>query len=209
MICIDGHTLDETLLAGGWVIDAGCRGFKFSEHFLQSRQSSTNVPGIFCIDIEDFTASQYYRGHEIPSFTLKQAALTNFTGETECYLFGNGTANFIKGINQEPGSMEYRPVQKITVPAITLQDIYKEIGTDIDLLKLDIEGAEYLVLKDFDPIPRQITVEMHEHVHPELHKQHFDEVFEGLCKHYNATLFIREWPRYKYMDCLFTRKDLI
>ena len=208
MICIDGHTFDETLLelgplqSPGWVIDAGCREWHFTyEMLIRDRK-------VFAIDIDNLKVDDFSYLPD-PVLTFRQAALTNFTGETECYLFGNGTANFIKGINQEPGSLEDRPVQKITVPAITLQDIYKEIGTDIDLLKLDIEGAEYIVLKDFDPVPKQITVEFHEHVHADLHNQYFDEVFEGLCKHYNATLFIREWPRYKYMDCLFTRKDLV
>lgn len=199
---IDGHTFDDTLLTGGWIIDAGCRGFNFFNYF----HHETNCKS-YAIDIEDFT-KDLLSGEEY--FKFKQAALTNFTGQTECYLFGNGTGNFIKGINGVPGNTEDRPVQTITVPAITLQDIYNEIGTDIDLLKLDIEGAEYQVLdSSFEPIPKQITVETHEHCHPDQHNAYWPEIFERLCKHYNATLHIREWPQYKYMDCLFIRKDLL
>lgn len=206
MVTIDGHTFDETLLTGGWVIDAGCRGFNFAFNITYSRLMKAypvNLdPRVLALDIENFT--------DVPNgVTFKQAALTNHSGETECYLFGNGTGNFLKGINEEPGNTEDRPVTKITVPNITLQDIYKEIGTNIDLLKLDIEGSEYFVLQNFEPIPKQITVEFHEHVHNHLHQQYFDGIFENLCKHYNAALFINEWPRYKYMDCLFVRKDLI
>jgi len=205
MICIDGHTFDESLLSGGWVIDAGCRGFAFAEafwHIAHEPEIPTKVSPVFAIDIENFIS--------VPKgVRFKQAALSNVSGETECYLFGNGTANFIKGINETPGNTEDRPVQTITVPSITLQDIYNEIGTDIDLLKLDIEGSEYLVLENFEPIPKQITVEFHEHCHKYLHNKSFDNIFEGLCKHYNAVLHIREWPQYKYMDVLFIRKDLV
>lgn len=206
MVTIDGHTFDETLLKDGWVIDAGCRGFNFAFDISYSRSMKAYPVKldslVLALDIENFT--------DIPNgITFKQAALTNHSGETECYLFGNGTGNFIKGINGEPGHSEDRPVQKITVPCITLQDIYKEIGTDIDLLKLDIEGAEYEILENIDPIPEQITVEFHEHCHKEIHDKYIDKVMEHLCKYYHCNLYIREWPKYKYMDCLFIRKDLI
>lgn len=198
MRTIDGHTFDETLLTGSWVIDGGCRGWKLSYYCWFNHRCKT-----YGIDIEEFSDAP-----NTNDARFKQAALTNYTGQTECYLFGNGTGNFIKGINGVPGNSEDRPVQTITVPTITLQDIYNEIGTDIDLLKLDIEGAEYAVLENFEPIPRQITVEFHEHVHKHLHDTYFNGIFERLCKDYHCNLYIREWPQYKYMDCLFIRKDL-
>lgn len=194
MITIDGHTFDETLLSGGWVIDAGCRGFNFTNELLR-----LGCPTL-AIDIEDL--------QDRTNVAFKQAALTNYSGQTECYLWGNGTGNFIKGINETPGNTPDRPVQTSIVPAITLQDIYKEIGTDIDLLKLDIEGAEYLVLEKFEPIPKQITVEFHEHCHPHLHQVYFRSILENLCKDYHAHFFNVE-PRYHFMDCLFIRKDIL
>lgn len=203
MITIDGHTFDESLLQGGWIIDAGCRGFELHKQLLPMA-----LHRYYGMDIENLLTSG--KENKPPfSASFKHAALTNFNGETECYLFGNGTGNFIKGINGVPGNTDERPVQTITVPTITLQDIYNEIGTDIDLLKLDIEGAEYQVLENIEPIPKQITVEFHQHCHTDLHNAYFDKVFEHLCKHYNATLHIREWPQYKFMDCLFIRKDLL
>lgn len=199
MITIDGHTFDEKLLTRGWVIDAGCRGFDFSDYFIHETPCD-----VYAIDIEDLEAP------DEPAFKFKQAALTNYTGQTECYLWGNGYGNFIKGINETPGNTEDRPVDTKVVPTITLQDIYNEIGTDIDLLKLDIEGSEYFVLdSSFEPIPRQITVEAHEHCHPHLHNALWPEIFERLCKHYKAILHITEWPQYKFMDCLFIRKDIL
>jgi FkbM family methyltransferase len=203
MTRIDDHTFDEKLIRDGWVIDAGCRGFNFANAVRDLFYDEKEKNPVYAIDIEKFDDG-------IKGVVFRQAALTNYSGKTECYLFGNGTANFIKGINMEPKELEDRPVQKITIPAITLQDIYKEIGTDIDLLKLDIEGAEYLVLGDsFEPIPKQITVETHEHCHADLHNKYWPAIFDNLCKHYHATLHVREWPQYLFMDCLFIRKDIL
>lgn len=192
MITIDGHTFDETLLTkNGWIIDAGARGNAFFEYTKESKNP------YFGIDIEDF---------ELP--WIRQAALTNYSGQTEAYFFGNGTGNFIKGINETPGNTEDRPCETKTVPCITLQDIYNEIGTDIDLLKLDIEGAEYQILENFEPIPKQVTVEFHQHCHEKLHNTYINSVLERMCKYYHMHLFNCD-PRYLFMDCLFIRKDIL
>jgi FkbM family methyltransferase len=199
---IDDHTFDETLLKDGWVIDAGCRGFNFANAVRSLFYDKKEKNPVYAVDIEKFN-------DDIEGVVFRQAALTNKTGRTEAYFFGNGTGNFIKGINHVPGNLPDRPMHIQTVPCITLQDIYKEIGTDIDLLKLDIEGAEYEILENIEPIPKQITVEFHEHCHTELHNKYIDKIMDHLCKSYHCNLYIREWPRYKYMDCLFIRKDLI
>jgi FkbM family methyltransferase len=201
MRCIDGHTFDETLLRDGWVIDAGCRGFNFANAIRDIFYDEKEKNPVYAIDIEKFDG-------DIKGVVFRQAALTNYSGQTECYLWGNGTGNFIKGINGTPGSTPDRPVKTDLVPAITLQDIYRDIGADIDLLKLDIEGAEYLVLEKFEPIPKQITVEFHEHCHPHLHEVYFRSILENLCKDYHAHFFNVE-PRYHFMDCLFIRKDIL
>jgi FkbM family methyltransferase len=193
---IDGHTFDFDLIKDGWIIDAGCRGFKLSTE-LEHKKT-------FAIDIEHFT-------YDIPKWTtFRQAALTNKSGKTFAYYFGNGTGNFINGVNEEPGNTEDRPVDRKWIDSITLEDIYKETGEDIGLLKLDIEGAEYEVLEGMlRPVPRQITVEMHEHCHTALHDKYIGRVIAHLAQWYDMQLFPdTQWPRYKYMDCLFTRKEL-
>jgi FkbM family methyltransferase len=199
MIRIDDHTFNEKLLTGGWVIDAGCRGFAFADDLRYGHKAK-----VYALDIENFPVASF-----TTEYVFKQAALTATPGQTEAYFFGNGTGNFVKGINGVPENSESRPCETRTVPCITLQDVYAEIGTDIDLLKLDIEGSEYEILENIEPIPRQITVEFHEHCHPILHNQYIDKVMEHLCKHYHCNLYIRDWPQYKYMDCLFIRKDLV
>lgn len=202
MKTIDGHTFDEKLLTrDGWLIDAGARGFELSYDFI------FNSPcHVFALDIEDFSEDQVTTE---PLFKFKHAALMGNSGEVEAYYFGNGTGNFVKGINEPPYNGPDRPCETKKVQAITLKDIYNEIGTDIDLLKLDIEGAEYEIMMNMEPIPKQISVEFHEHTVPSLHTKYIDAILERLHKWYNINLYIREWPRYKFMDCLFIRKDLI
>lgn len=196
---IDGHTFDETLLTGGWVIDAGCRGFSITYHMLDHTECK-----VYAIDIEDFVRPEL----KWDRYIGKHAALSHQSGQTEAYFFGNGTGNFLKGINEQPGNTEDRPCETKPVQCITLQDIYNEIGTDIDLLKLDIEGSEYEVMLNMEPIPKQITVETHQHCHPHLHNEYWPQILEKMHKHYHLHLFNCE-PRYQFLDCLFIRKDIL
>lgn len=199
MRTIDGHTYDNDLLSksNGWIIDAGARGFNFSDEMLSYGRE------VYSLDIEKFDTE--YRA----CFVFKHAALMAKSGNVEAHYFGNGTANFIKGLNEQPYNGPDRPCETKAVKAITLQDIYAEIGTDIDLLKLDIEAAEYEILANIEPIPKQITVEFHEHSNPVLHKKWINHVLTHLGKHYYFNLYVREWPLYLFMDCLFIRKDLL
>lgn len=205
---IDGHTFcTELLTPEGWVIDAGCRGFNLPTWMashkprLEFKDFNYNT---YCLDIEKFDKP----GGNIVT-VLKNAALAYQGGYIDAYFFGNGTANFLKCINDKPYNGADRPCETRTVECISLNDVYHDIGTNIDLLKLDIEGAEYEIMMNMEPIPKQISVEFHEHTVPSLHAKYIDAILERLHKWYNINLYIREWPRYKFMDCLFIRKDLI
>jgi FkbM family methyltransferase len=201
MRTIDGHTFSVRLFTGSCVIDAGCRGFEFARQMMRFERT------VYAIDIEDFGDSDLEYSKQ---FIFRHAALMAQSNEVEAHYFGNGTGNFVKGINEQPYNGEDRPCETKKVKAITLQDIYKEIGTDIDLLKLDIEGSEYEILANLEPIPKQVTVEFHEHCHPNLHSQWIDKVLQRMDKNYVLTQYpCPDWPRYKFMDCLFIRKDLL
>ncbi len=62
----------------------------------------------------------------------------------------------------------------IDAPAYTIQSMMKELGHDrIDILKMDVEGAEYEVLGslgELDSLPTQLLVEFH-HRFPGIGKQ--------------------------------------
>lgn len=200
MTTIDGHTFNHHKLLGGWTIDAGCRGFDFTRFCL-------NRGPVYSMDIENFEVPTMV-GQMSHKVIFKQAALTHYTGEVDAYFFGNGTGNFIRPVNEQPGNTPDRPCETRTVPAITLNDIYKEIGTDIDLLKMDIEGAEYEIMMNMEPIPKQISVETHQHCHEHLHTEFWPQIMERMHKWYYLHLFNVE-PRYHFLDCLFIRKDLV
>lgn len=156
---------------------------------------------VYALDIEGF--------NDIPDNVIfKRAALMADAGEVDAHYFGDGTGNFVKGVNEQPYNGPDRPCETKKVQAITLKDIYEEIGTDIDLLKLDIEGSEYEILANLEPIPKQVTVEFHQHCHEILHNKWIDKVISHMDKNYEIKLF-SDIPRYPYMDCLFIRKDLI
>lgn len=89
--------------------------------------------------------------------------------------------------------------KRIQVPCKTLASLIREQGHDhVDLLKIDIEGAEYLVLDSLirDKVPiRQIAVEFHNGILPgvprqmtirslmRLHKAGYRLVFKGGSNH--------------------------
>lgn len=208
MITIDGHTFDETLLTEtGWVIDAGARGFNLPKELakikprVEYKDFNYNT---YCLDIEDFEKPE---GNIVTVF--KHAALMAKAGEVEAHYFGAGDGNFIKGLNEQPYDGPDRPCETKKVNAITLQDIYNEIGTNIDLLKLDIESSEYEILANLEPIPRMITCELHQHCNPGMHKEWIERVLVHMGQKYYLNLYSREWPLYLFMDCLFIRKDLL
>lgn len=189
---IDGHTFDNGLIKSGWVIDAGCRGWAFSKGV---KKLTTKI---LALDIEDFA--------DVPDgIHFKHAALTHYSGEVDAWYFGDGTGNFLRPLNDVPGNTQDRPCEMRTVAAVTLSDIYSDIGTDIDLLKLDIEGAEYSILRDIEPVPKQISVEFHEHTVEHLHKLYIDDVIRHVSKFYEIHLF-NVIPRYHFLNCLFIRR---
>lgn len=201
MITVDGHTFDETRPRDGWTIDAGCRGWNFTNALFSDNWN----PFVYALDIEDFSRENHYHKKRVK---FRHAGLAAERGLVNAYYFGNGTGNFVAGINEVPYNGPDRPCETKQVELITLDDIYAEIGTDIEILKLDIEGSEYdLLINMKHAYPAQITVEFHEHCHTDLHNRLMPKVIERMARDYKMQTFIQE-QRYPYLDVLFTRKDL-
>lgn len=199
MMTIDEHTFNEKLLIGKLVIDAGCRGFRFSEAL-----ADLGCP-VLALDIEDFNRKNDGR------VWFKHAALWNKTEPIEVHRFGDGSANFAKGLNGIPYNGPDRPCVTETIQAYTLDYVLgMTSSTEIDLLKLDIEGSEYGVLMTIAPglLPRQITCEFHPHCHPELDLKMFQSVMDHLLQWYGVS-FHSQYPAYPTLDTLFTRQDLL
>lgn len=180
MVTVSGHTIDESLLSDGVIIDVGCRYFNFADHFENKK--------VYCIDPDPdvFTHQKHVN---------LNVAIASKRGDS--FYYRNGEATCLCDI--------YQPLPHLYTPCktITMKDLYKITGENVDVLKLDCEGGEYAILTEkFKPIPKQITVEFHNHLVPELHRKKIDLVMYTLSKHYNFVykhesgmdnLFVRKW----------------
>jgi hypothetical protein len=185
------HSVDLDLLSGGICIDAGCRGFQFSETM---RDLGCEV---WAFDIEDFQAPD--------GIVYKKIAVSNWTG-----------SGFFKDTLDAQAKYLITGAG-IPVNVTNINDLYAEFnrkGRVVDVLKLDAEGSEYVILSDlnFQPIPKQISVEFHLHAHHDLHHQCFPKCLDNLLKHYQPVkheLTQAHGAGWNYWDSLFIRKDLI
>ena len=182
------HSVDLDLLNGGICIDAGCRGFLFSEAM---RDAGCEV---LSFDIE------YMKPPDNIKFSC--AAVMAFTGEIQYVDTIDLQAKYVSQSGW------------IKRDCISLNDIYKWYGENVDILKLDIEGSEYLVLSDekFKPIPKQVSVEFHIHAHKKSHDEFYQKCMDNLLKHYVAVkheLTEAHGAGFNFWDSLFIRKDLI
>lgn len=189
--CIAEHSVDLDLLSGGICIDVGCRGFGFSEAM---RDLGCEVKAF---DIENFSIVP-------PGIDFLNYAIWHKDGQLLHY--------------KETNDVQAKYIAETGTPICChdLKWIYDHCcgGKVVDVLKLDIESSEYYVLSDpdFQPVPKQISVEFHEHAHKALHDQYFNACIENLSKHYVTV----KHDRYKahgcgmnWWDSLFIRKDLI
>jgi FkbM family methyltransferase len=193
LINLHGHTIETDLLSNGWTIDAGCRNWKFA---LEMKKLGNKV---YCLDIEDMEVPK-----EIDIFNKK--ALSDKNGHTTPILTQDRTASHVTHI----ANMNYF---HNLIEMITLTDIKNELNSDIDVLKMDIEGSEYKILADsnFNPVAKQMSIEFHEHCFKELHDSMFNSCISNIEKYYN----IIQMDRYpdngsgmNYWDCLFSRKTV-
>lgn len=187
---IHEHSVDVDLLTGGICIDVGCRGFQFSEAM---RDLGCEV---WAFDMEDFEAPA--------GINYRKMAVSDYTGF--------GVFKDTKDL-QAKHLIKHGSGQPVSV--ISLNDVYGLIGSHhIDVLKSDCEGEEYRILSDpnFQPIPRQISIEFHMHAHRTLHDQYYNKCIENLLKYYvpvQHVLTEAHGAGFNYWDSLFIRKDLL
>ena len=194
MITIGGHTFDETLIGSGAIIDIGCRAFDLAKHFTDKQ--------VHCVDMDDVFMDVP------PNAVTYQVAISDKAGETTFYK--NGEATMIRELDPDPTFEHIDKKYCNTCKTITMDDLYAITGTDVDLLKLDCEGAEYLILGEtFKPIPKQISVEFHYHCVPKTHEEHFNNIMNRLMKDYTAHNMVweaRHGCGFNYWDILFIRR---
>ena len=201
---VGGHTFSESLLSDGVIIDVGCRGFVFSnaDEFHGKR--------VICIDPDPkvFDSISQETFYNLPKMEFMNVAISDKSGDGFMYLNQScpeGTT--LKEFDPDPNH-PFTPCK-----TITMDDLYAITGTNVDVLKLDCEGAEYIILGEtFKPIPRMISCEFHAHTVPEMHAKHYPAIKERLEKDY--VLFNEVWEKRhgcadNFWDCLYIRRDLI
>jgi FkbM family methyltransferase len=196
MELVGGHTFEESLLGDGCIIDIGCRGFEFTKYFIGRK--------VYCIDPdpEVFKNIPEELMNLDPPMIALNMAISDTAGESEYY--ENGEATCLKQLHH------FQDHRIKPCKTITMEDLYKITGENVDLLKLDCEGAEYIILGEtFKPIPKQISVEFHNHCVPEIHARNYRKIVERLSEHY--TMHNDVWEQrhgcgFNFWDTLFIKK---
>ena len=182
---IEGHTVDLSIVDRKTVVDLGCRDFKFSEYF----------KNIGCAVLA-FDADKEVFKNPPKGIVCFNNAVTTYNGRVNYYKLGEcGYTDDIKEHNPD----ESEPVDCISYSGI--------INEGYDILKMDVEGAEYAILSDpdFKPYPKQITVEFHEHCFKELHDKMYQKCLDNLSRWYDL-VYTMEDNEFKLIDTLFIRK---
>lgn len=137
---IHEHSVDLDLLRkGANILDLGARGFAFTQYF--------DARGDFVIPVDMDPGLKTDRPY------LKYA-VTNYCG----------VAN-IKRTNDPQATSIGKIITGETVEAITLEKLSEQVQVPFfDLIKSDIEGAEYEMIMSLDKAPaKQISCEFHLH----------------------------------------------
>ena len=192
LAAIGDHTIDVDRLAGGFVLDAGCRNFYFAQHL--------NMMGcnVIAVDADPTVeAPKDFKG------VFANVALATEGGERNFLMHDNPEARHLV----RDGVFSF-PTAK--VQAVTLADVMAFYKIEHwDVVKLDIEGAEYEILQTWQgPIATQISVEFHEHCAPRP-----PEVYDGILKHLGQWYDVvqhektaRHFTSPNYWDSLWTLK---
>jgi len=149
-ISISEHTFIPSFIKKeGWILDLGCVNFNFS---LGAKEYCDNI---LCIDPN--TTIQ-----DIPEGLLfeSKALVSNEDKEVTFYIY-----NDISGYSILNPSKDWCTLEKvIKVPACNLKEIMTKYGIEqFELIKIDIEGAEYSILNNIDwTCSKQYSIEFHD-----------------------------------------------
>jgi FkbM family methyltransferase len=119
-------------------VDVGCHEGSFLEEFLRCAPQGRH----FAFEpIPKLAASLQTK---FPMVTIFPCALSNSMGETAFYVIPDAPA--LSGLNRRQFVEPTKPRESINVRVERLDGLIPE-GTKIDLLKIDVEGAEGLVIQ--------------------------------------------------------------
>jgi len=150
IITISEHSiLPELIKKDGWILDLGCVNFTFS---VEMKKYCNNI---ICLDPNDNITN-------IPDGLIyeKKALVDNNDKEVTFYIY-----NDIQGYSTLNPKKDWCKLNEvIKVEACNLQDIMNKYNIkQFELIKFDIEGAEYSILENIDwTISKQFSIEFHD-----------------------------------------------
>ena len=150
MITLSEHTIEETIInKTGYVLDLGCVNFSFSKDLLNY------CDNVICVDpntnIKNIPQGLIYENAALVHDDKKEITF---------YIY-----NDIQGYSiLNPNNDCCRLVNSITVKALNIKDIMDKYNIkQFELIKFDIEGAEYEILNTMDwTISKQYSIEFHD-----------------------------------------------
>ena len=191
---IRGHTFLPAILGPTpFVIDAGSHKGEFATEIAQRYRAH-----VLALEPNRLLWSEHKKNSHIE---FRAVALSHLTGMQDFHLSDSTECSSL--LDSGPGQS-----QTITVPTIALSDLLIEHNREIDLLKLDIEGAECEVLLSATDNTlsrfRQITVEFHDFMYPELNEK-VNQCIQRLSDLGFASITMQRKTR---EDVLFIRQDV-
>ena len=154
---IDTHSFeDQNINEGGWILDAGARGFSFSKYFLgKGNKLIALEPDKKCVP--DFINDNFYLYYE--ALYDRDEIMTYSTWST-------GEGNMVHD-DDKYTSENYSYQQKSKIQSHTLDYYMDKHSIEIfELIKLDIEGSEYKFLewyaKNKKILTKQFSIEFHD-----------------------------------------------
>lgn len=200
----------DLIVPGGWGIDFGC-----GADFLISKTMSELGLNVISVDpnpsiteVPNIKNMQYERVALVTDPNIKSLDFNIYNdNDAATLLTPIKDVSFVK------------KKETISVNAMTIDQIMKKYNINqFEILKLDIEGAEYDFLMTIDfPIAKQISVEFHDFrsLNPEYpnNEIYYNKLFNKLLKYYKiAKHKIEQHPGlpgpqgYNYWDSLFVLK---
>jgi FkbM family methyltransferase len=159
LVTVEEHTLSlDVLNEHSWILDLGCLNFKFSNYFINITKN------IICVDANPkiTTENGIIPGFPIPgNIIFINKAISNQDNDyIDYYVYHD-----INGNSIYRNDYDYAPIMEvIKVQTISIERIMSTYGIEqFDLIKFDIEGAEYDILEKIDfSISKQFSIEFHD-----------------------------------------------
>jgi FkbM family methyltransferase len=199
MVTIHEHTIEESYLhRSGAVLDLGCINFNFS---LAVREYCDTV---ISVDPTPVIVS-------VPSGIIfeSKAVVSDESDITvvACSLFSDPLRNSIMDTIDENSKYIY-------VQTMSIQDIMKKYHIDqFDLIKMDIEGAEYDILDHIDwTCAKQYSIEFHDFLgfnpNGDNPEKYYEQLFTRMKPYCDIVKheYTYEGNGYNYWDSLFVLK---